>query len=175
MAEASRPRGSVCRSLTAFGWIAFRSQGLKAGPTSSPVPATGRRFVSPSIHLRPVISMPAPGLTRRGGAAARNCAQPEMSVRSTAEVHFPKLGAPASLLSCDPIPPQGRELGCLIRQRRRGHTSNRCAHASPRAYMGAIQTDAVTRYGAVIFVGCCHWRRRSWVGRGLSNRRSSRR
>src|SRR5208337_4379794 len=43
------------------------------------------------------------------------------------------------------------------------------------ASQGAIQTDAITRYGAVIFVGCCHWRRRSWVGRGLSNRRSSRR
>jgi len=47
--------------------------------------------------------------------------------------------------------------------------------ATARVMTGAIQTDAITRYGAVIFVGCCHWRRRSWVGRGLSNRRSSRR
>src|SRR5208337_2725446 len=43
------------------------------------------------------------------------------------------------------------------------------------AQSGAIQTDAIRRCGAVIFAGCCHWRRRGFVGRGLSNRRSSRR
>src|SRR5271166_2801659 len=40
---------------------------------------------------------------------------------------------------------------------------------------GAIQSDAIRRYGAVIFAGCCRWRQWSWVGRGLSSRRPSRR
>ena len=40
--------------------------------------------------------------------------------------------------------------------------------------LGAIQSDAIKRYGVVIFVGCCHWRRRGF-GRGLSSRRPSRR
>src|SRR5208337_1108300 len=56
-----------------------------------------------------------------------------------------------------------------LRLRRLGGVKAGAGHA------GAIQTDAIRRCGAVIFAGCCHWRRRGFVGRGLSNRRSSRR
>ena len=40
---------------------------------------------------------------------------------------------------------------------------------------GAIQSDAITRYGGVSFLGCCHWRPRNWIGRGFSSRRPNRR
>ena len=32
---------------------------------------------------------------------------------------------------------------------------------------GAIQSDAIRRYGAVIFAGCCRWRQWGWVGEGF--------
>ena len=45
-------------------------------------------------------------------------------------------------------------------------TSNGCPAAVQQR--GAIQGDAITRSGEVIFAGCCHWRQRGWVGRGLA-------
>ena len=45
-------------------------------------------------------------------------------------------------------------------------TSNGCPAAVQQR--GAIQGDVITRPGEVIFAGCCHWRQRGWVGRGLA-------
>ncbi len=58
-----------------------------------------------------------------------------------------------------------------LRRRRGRRRGQRFRLQSP---MGAIQSDAIRRCGGVIS-GSCHWRQRSWVGRGLSSRRPNRR